>query len=178
MALRPKAASTSGPGSMSMNAGSGISSTATCRRVRRPVRRLQPGDRRADRTRDARLAPPDIDAAVAAARKAQAQMGRALGLRTDVEASLCARAPCAEAGALFLGPGDDRQRQADPRVARYRHPARRPAFISSCGLGLADRPRVPGTRPVGVCGQIIPWNFPLLMPPEGPPRSRPATRWF
>ena len=40
--------------------------------------------------------PKDIDAAVAAARKAQAEMGGALRLRA-VEAYLCARAPCAEA---------------------------------------------------------------------------------
>jgi aldehyde dehydrogenase (NAD+) len=26
-----------------------------------------------------------------------------------------------------------------------------------------SRPRIPGRKPVGVCGQIIPWNFPLLM---------------
>ena len=57
----------------------------------------------------------DIDAAVAAARKAQAEMGGAVRLRA-VEAYLCARAPCAEAGALSFGSGDDRQRQADPRV--------------------------------------------------------------
>ena len=72
-----------------------------------------------------------------------AEMGGALRLRT-VEASLCARAPRAEAGALSFGSGDDRQRQADPRVARHRHSAGRPPFLPSRRLGLADRQRVSG----------------------------------
>ena len=70
-------------------------------------------------------------------------MGGAVRLRA-VAASLCARASCAEARALSLGAGNDRQRQADPRVARHRHSARRPPFLSSRRLGLADRERVPG----------------------------------
>ena len=73
------------------------------------------------------------------------QMGGALRPRA-VEASLRARAPRAEAGALSLGPGNDRQRQADPRVARHRHSARRPPLLSSRGLGLADRERVSGDQ--------------------------------
>ena len=112
--------------------------------ARRPVRRLQSGDRRADRARDPRLSSGHRRRGRRGA-QGSSQMGGAHRLRA-VEASLCARAPCAEAGALFLGPGDDRQRQADPRVARYRHPARRPAFLSSCGLGLADRQRVSGNE--------------------------------
>ena len=70
-------------------------------------------------------------------------MGGAFRLRA-VETYLCACAPCAEAGALSFCSGDDRQRQADPRVARHRHSAGRPPFLPSRRLGLADRQRVPG----------------------------------
>jgi hypothetical protein len=56
-----------------------------------------------------------------------------------------------------------RQRQADPReraTSTCRSPA---AFL----LPRRPRPtscrRTPGAGALGVCGQIIPWNFPLLM---------------
>ena len=58
-----------------------------------------------------------------------------------------------------------RQRQADPRVARRRHPDRGGALLLLRRLGRQARLRRlrPDPRPIGVAGQIIPWNFPLLM---------------
>ena len=48
--------------------------------------------------------------------------------------------------------------------ARHRRAAGRPAFLSSRRLGAAHGQRSwRSCEPVGVCGQIIPWNFPLLM---------------
>ena len=68
-------------------------------------------------------------------------MGGAFRLRAR-EAPLCAGATRAEARALPVGPGNDRQRQAHSRVARHRHSPGRPAFLSPCRLGVADRGRV------------------------------------
>ncbi len=87
----------------------------------------------------------DVDAAVAAARKAQGQVGGAFRPRTR-EASLCAGAACAEARALPLGAGVARQRQADPRIARHRRAARRPALLPSRRLGDAGRERISGNE--------------------------------
>ena len=42
-----------------------------------------------------------------------------------------------------------------PLVARH--------FYHHAGWAALIESEFPGTRPVGVCGQIIPWNFPLLM---------------
>src|SRR5580658_61690 len=42
-----------------------------------------------------------------------------------------------------------------PLVARH--------FYHHAGWASLIDSEFPGTRPVGVCGQIIPWNFPLLM---------------
>jgi hypothetical protein len=56
-----------------------------------------------------------------------------------------------------------RQRQADPREPRHRHPAGAAAFLLPRGAGAASDRELPGAAPLGVCGQIIPWNFPLLM---------------
>ena len=42
-----------------------------------------------------------------------------------------------------------------PLVARH--------FYHHAGWASLIDSEMPGTRPVGVCGQIIPWNFPLLM---------------
>ena len=46
------------------------------------------------------------------------------------------------ASASFRRLGDDRQRQADPRDPRYRHPARRAPFLPPRRLGLPDRQRI------------------------------------
>ena len=56
-----------------------------------------------------------------------------------------------------------RQRQADPRVPRHRRPAGGAALLPSRRLGPAHGARAARRVPVGVIGQIIPWNFPLLM---------------
>src|SRR5208337_4118702 len=42
-----------------------------------------------------------------------------------------------------------------PLVARH--------FYHHAGWASLIERELPGTKPVGVCGQIIPWNFPLLM---------------
>src|SRR5260370_7930924 len=42
-----------------------------------------------------------------------------------------------------------------PLVARH--------FYHHAGWASLIDSEFPGTKPVGVCGQIIPWNFPLLM---------------
>ena len=77
---------------------------------------------------------------------------------------LRARAPGAEARAPARGARDARQRQADPRDARHRHPAGGPPLLPPRRLGAAAWTReFPGYGPLGVVGQIIPWNFPLLM---------------
>ena len=124
--------------------GFGLFINGAFTKPQRPVRRLQSGDRRADRARDAGLAGGRRRRGRRGAEGAS-QMGGALRLRA-LEASLCARAPRAEARALPFGAGNDRQRQADPRVARHRHSARRPPLLPSCGLGLADRQRVSGNQ--------------------------------
>ena len=61
---------------------------------------------------------------------------------------------------------NDGRRQADQGIARLRSAAGRRAFLLPRGLGGQTRLRLPRARtprPLGVCGQIIPWNFPLLM---------------
>ena len=59
---------------------------------------------------------------------------------------------------------DARQRQADPRDARHRRAAGGAPLLPPRRLGAAAwRRELPGYAPVGVVGQIIPWNFPLLM---------------
>ena len=98
------------------------------------------------------------------ARRAQPAWA-ALGGARPRAASLCHRPPGAEARAPLRGARNDRQRQADPRDPRHRHPAGRPPLLPSRRLGRSCmETRVRRLRaPVGVCGQIIPWNFPLLM---------------
>ena len=53
--------------------------------------------------------------------------------------------------------GSDRElRDIDvPLVARH--------FYHHAGWASLIDSEFPGTKPAGVCGQIIPWNFPLLM---------------
>ena len=88
------------------------------------------------------------------------QMGGALRPRAR-RASLRARAPRAEARALPRRARDDRQRQADPRDARHRHSAGRPAFLSSRRLGAAARrASSPATQPVGVVRPDHPVELP------------------
>ena len=104
----------------------------------------------------------DIDAAVAAARKA---LGKWAGL-SGFERSkhLYALARHVQKRERFLsvletidnGKPIRESRDIDiPLVARH--------FYHHAGWASLIEREFPGTRPVGVCGQIIPWNFPLLM---------------
>ena len=76
------------------------------------------------------------------------------------------RPPRAGARPRARGAGDARQRQADQGVARRRRAAgggallllRRAGPTSSTTPASGADP-----RPLGVVGQVIPWNFPLLM---------------
>ena len=74
------------------------------------------------------------------------------------------RACCRRHARLFAVLEIARQRQADPRNPRHRRAAGRAPLLSSCRLGAAAwTANSPDHVPVGVVGQIIPWNFPLLM---------------
>ncbi len=104
----------------------------------------------------------DVEAAVAAARKALAKWS---GLSGDARARhLYALARHVKKRERFLavletidnGKPIRESRDVDiPLVARH--------FYHHAGWAALVAGEFPGHRPVGVCGQIIPWNFPLLM---------------
>ena len=105
---------------------------------------------------------PDIDAAVAAARKAQAKWAALSGFERSKH--LYALARHVQKRERFLsvletidnGKPIRESRDIDiPLVARH--------FYHHAGWAMLIEQEFPGTKPVGVCGQIIPWNFPLLM---------------
>ena len=104
----------------------------------------------------------DVDAAVAAARKAQAKWAALSGFERSKH--LYALARHVQKRERFLsvletidnGKPIRESRDIDiPLVARH--------FYHHAGWASLIDSEFPGTRPVGVCGQIIPWNFPLLM---------------
>ncbi len=104
----------------------------------------------------------DIAAAVAAARKAQAKWAALSGFERSKH--LYALARHVQKRERFLsvletidnGKPIRESRDIDiPLVARH--------FYHHAGWASLIDSEFPGTRPVGVCGQIIPWNFPLLM---------------
>jgi aldehyde dehydrogenase (NAD+) len=106
--------------------------------------------------------PADIDAAVAAARKAQAKWAALSGFERSKH--LYALARHVQKRERFLsvletidnGKPIRESRDIDiPLVARH--------FYHHAGWASLVDTELPGTKPVGVCGQIIPWNFPLLM---------------
>ena len=106
--------------------------------------------------------PADIDAAVVAARKAQAKWAALSGFERSKH--LYALARHVQKRERFLsvletidnGKPIRELRDIDiPLVARH--------FYHHAGWASLIDSEFPGTRPVGVCGQIIPWNFPLLM---------------
>jgi aldehyde dehydrogenase len=83
---------------------------------------------------------------------------------------------------------DRGQRQADPRDAERRHPAGRrslpllrrlPARAGRRALEIDENTvAYHFHEPLGVVGQIIPWNFPLLMAAwKLAPALAPATAW-
>ena len=104
----------------------------------------------------------DVDAAVASARKALAKWSALSG---DQRARhLYALARHVQKRERFLavlesvdnGKPIRESRDIDiPLVARH--------FYHHAGWASLVASEFPGHRPVGVCGQIIPWNFPLLM---------------
>jgi aldehyde dehydrogenase (NAD+) len=106
--------------------------------------------------------PTDIDAAVAAARKAQAKWAALTGFERSKH--LYALARHVQKRERFFsvletidnGKPIRESRDIDiPLVARH--------FYHHAGWASLIDSEFPGTQPVGVCGQIIPWNFPLLM---------------
>jgi aldehyde dehydrogenase (NAD+) len=104
----------------------------------------------------------DIDAAVAAARKAQGKWAALSGFeRSKLIYALARHVQKRERFLSVLETIDNgkpirESRDIDiPLVARH--------FYHHAGWASLIDSEFPGTKPVGVCGQIIPWNFPLLM---------------
>ena len=104
----------------------------------------------------------DVAAAVAAARKASPKWAALSGYHRSRH--LYALARHVQKRERFLavletidnGKPIRESRDIDiPLVARH--------FYHHAGWASLIETELPGTRPVGVCGQIIPWNFPLLM---------------
>ena len=106
--------------------------------------------------------PADIDAAVTAARRAQPKWAALSGYgRAKHLYALARHVQKRERFLAVLETIDNGKpirelRDIDvPLVARH--------FYHHAGWASLVDSEFPGTRPVGVCGQIIPWNFPLLM---------------
>jgi aldehyde dehydrogenase (NAD+) len=106
--------------------------------------------------------PADIDAAVAAARKAQAKWAALTGFERSKHLYALARHVqkrerfFAVLETIDNGKPIRESRDIDiPLVARH--------FYHHAGWASLIEGEFPRTKPVGVCGQIIPWNFPLLM---------------
>ena len=106
--------------------------------------------------------PEDVDAAVAAARAAQPQWW-ALGPHGRARHLYALARGIQKHGRLFavletLDNGKPIRESRDldiPLVARH--------FYHHAGWAQLMEEELPGQGPVGVVGQIIPWNFPLLM---------------
>jgi aldehyde dehydrogenase (NAD+) len=106
--------------------------------------------------------PKDIDAAVAAARKAQAKWAALPGFERSKHIYALARHVQKRERFLSVletidnGKPIRESRDIDiPLVARH--------FYHHAGWASLIESEFPETKPVGVAGQIIPWNFPLLM---------------
>jgi len=104
----------------------------------------------------------DIDVAVAAARKAQPKWAALSGFERSKHIYALARHVQKRERFLSVletidnGKPIRESRDIDiPLVARH--------FYHHAGWAPLIDSEFPGTKPVGVCGQIIPWNFPLLM---------------
>ncbi len=104
----------------------------------------------------------DIDAAVAAARKAQPKWAALSGFERSKHIYALARHVQKRERFLSVletidsGKPIRKSRDIDiPLVARH--------FYHHAGWASLIDSEFPGTKPAGVCGQIIPWNFPLLM---------------
>lgn len=104
----------------------------------------------------------DVDAAVAAARKAQPKWAKLGGKGRARVLYALARLVQKHARLLAVletmdnGKPIRESRDIDvPLVARH--------FYYHAGLAQLMETEAPGMAPHGVCGQVIPWNFPLLM---------------
>lgn len=104
----------------------------------------------------------DVDAAVAAARKAQPKWAKLGGHGRARVLYALARLVQKHARLLAVletmdnGKPIREARDIDvPLVARH--------FYYHAGLAQLMEAEAPGMEPLGVCGQVIPWNFPLLM---------------
>ncbi|MDZ4699449.1 MAG: aldehyde dehydrogenase family protein, partial [Rhodothermales bacterium] len=104
----------------------------------------------------------DIDAAVKAARKAQKSWGKLSGYDRARRLYAIARAIQKHARLFAVVESIDNgkpireSRDIDiPLVARH--------FYFHAGCAQLQDDLLPGMAPLGVIGQIIPWNFPLLM---------------
>lgn len=104
----------------------------------------------------------DVDAAMAAARKAQGPWEKLGGPARARHLYALARLIQKHARLLAVletldsGKPIREARDADiPLAARH--------FYHHAGLAQLQDELVPGRRAAGVCGQIVPWNFPLLM---------------
>ena len=114
----------------------------------------------------AQAGPPDVDRAVAAARAAyEGPWGAMPGPGTG-QVPVPDRPGHPGAGPRVRGAGKPGQRQADQGIPGRGRPAGRRALLLLRGLGGQAR-ATPGSArtrgPLGVAGQVIPWNFPLLM---------------
>lgn len=106
--------------------------------------------------------PADIDAAVAAARAAQPKWARLSAHQRARHLYALARQVQKHSRALAVletldtGKPIREARDIDiPLVARH--------FYYHAGMAQLMPEELPERAPLGVCGQIIPWNFPLLM---------------
>jgi len=104
----------------------------------------------------------EVDAAVAAARKAQAGWAKAGGAARARVLYALARLVQKQARmfavleSLDNGKPIRESRDIDvPLVARH--------FYYHAGMAQLQDSEMAGQVPLGVCGQIVPWNFPLLM---------------
>ena len=97
--------------------------------------------------------------------KRRARPSPAWGELAATSAPLPLRAGPPDAATLpaLRGPRSARQRQAHPRDARHRIPLVARHFYHHAGWAQLLETEFPGYHRVGVVGQIIPWNFPLLM---------------
>jgi aldehyde dehydrogenase (NAD+) len=104
----------------------------------------------------------DLDAAIAAARRAQPKWARLSGHQRARHLYALARLVQKHARLLAVletmdnGKPIRESRDIDvPLVARH--------FYYHAGLAQLLPSELPGMAPLGVCGAVIPWNFPLLM---------------
>ena len=106
--------------------------------------------------------PQDLDRAVAAARRAQPKWARLSGHQRAKYLYALARLVQKHSRLLAVletldnGKPIRESRDIDvPLVARH--------FYYHAGLAQLMATELPGLAPLGVCGAVIPWNFPLLM---------------